>query len=203
MWTLYDDACAEIVLPLSVFSCDHTWQIDEHFEGYKQVEKFIELLNSARFKHVKVIDLNHCYLMMIMFSETYRRILEKVGHDGDFFCKVKLLNAWRCVPFVDSDSVLETYEKFGVPLIHSDSIVSPPGDDPASFRTITAPSTDDRSGFESMWTGLSLFRAVADACGLNLLPNESDVEGHAEVVMGFYNAGLRFLEVQKARGLIS
>ncbi|MCY4195618.1 MAG: hypothetical protein OXD33_01630 [Rhodobacteraceae bacterium] len=117
---------------------------------------------------------------------------------GDFYFKARILNVWRLLPFVDVETIVHEYEKFGLPLILDSEVMFPTGYRPKSFINVL----DEKDG-EVVTSAIQahlIFTWIALALGVPALI-EADDSGEADVVSiaELLDATTRAMEVQRRR----
>ena len=77
-------------------------------------------------------------MMVLLISSVskYQRLLQLANAKGEFYFKARVLNAWRILPFIDTEKVLGEFEAHGMPMIMDSTVTVPIGDTPGSFARI-------------------------------------------------------------------
>ena len=191
-WTLRRDSSSDIVLPLTVFDGVNPNRLVQEFDEYEQIERFTKLLQSqgSGYSSPRVVDLNLVLQVLVAVASTYRRLLALVSDDRAFHCKVRLLNCWRIIPFMDVAQVLEQYEKHGIPMVMESELTAPVGYHPDSFAYIAPPASNDKFD-ASVFQGIMMFFRVAEALGLPILLNENSEDENAQLCLDYFYAGNR------------
>lgn len=195
-WQIYDDGVCEVLLPLNCWRAQRIWQIRDALSGYDHIEDFISAMQGWGAEEINIVDLNHCYLILSCIMHTYSRIAEKIGHDGSWHIKLKLLNGWRLTPFIDEASVVASFSEYGLPVTQRRESTSPPGTDITSFAEIKL-STEASEEWRYMGAGLSVFKYVAEMFGVAI--NFSNEEKVVQQITDMFMAGQRFIAVQDRR----
>ena len=73
---------------------------------------------------------------LIHMMSKYRRLLDLTGVKREFYIKARVLNAWRIVPFIDAETILNGFCEHGLPMVMDSTITVPEGYDPDSFEII-------------------------------------------------------------------
>jgi hypothetical protein len=80
-----------------------------------------------------IVDVGVMLPLLMAVVSTHRRLAKAANLLGPFSAKVHLHNVRRRVPFVDAPAYVEFVEKFGPPVIQSESTFAPPGTSPSSL----------------------------------------------------------------------
>ena len=122
-----------------------------------------------------IVDLNPLLNTLIAITNQYRALLRLVTPDTTFHYKARVLQAWRKVPFLDVPQIIDSFTQYGVPMLLSDEVTIPPGNDPDTFVLVKAGATDgieavDGLG-ESVHAALSILFRVFVSFGVSGLVN--------------------------------
>ena len=123
----------------------------------------------------------------------YRHLLKMAGAMGEFYFKVRVLNSWRIIPFVDAETVLQQFDQYGVPMVLDSEVTVPMGSDPDSFTHIREQGvqvTEDRAVAVQ---AMLLFSRVAMAFGVPFFAEEIPLKE-------FLATGERAMNNQEMRG---
>ena len=199
-WKFRSDSSSDIVLPLTVYDGINPNRLVQEFDEYKHLERFTKLLQSqgSGYSSPRVVDLNLLLHALIAVASKYRRLLALVGDDLAFYCKVRLLNCWRIIPYIDVTQVLEQYEKHGMPMVRESELTAPKGHHPDSFAYIASPDFFVIP-YTSVVQGFMMFFQVAVALGLPIPPNENSEDEGAYLHEDYYDAGNRARHLNKIR----
>ena len=202
-WKIQRDLSCEIVLPLPFYAPSILNELIIEFDGYINTLRFIDILKDYGYSRPRIADLN--FLMNILTSvvATYRRLLKLADADGEFYFKARILNAWRMVPFVDIETVLNEIKAHGLPMVMDSAVTAPSGDVPDSFEFI-----NERVFKESEKEELSvcmaqagfMFIPIAQAFGVPLLIEGETKDDEKTLLLELYSGvGKRALTVQQNR----
>lgn len=202
-WKIQPDLSCDIVLPLPFYAPNDLDELIIEFDGYVNAPRFIRILKDYRYPQPRIADLN--FLMNILTSvvATYRRFLKLADADGEFYFKARVLNAWRMVPFVDIETVLNEIKTHGLPMVMDSTVTIPSGDDPDSFRLINEPKIKEIEYKEqavcTIQAGL-MFAYIARAFGMPVI-TKGETEDEEKVIsyLELNPAGERALTVQQNR----
>ena len=124
-WRLSQNLVSDVILPLPLYQLDNIEQLELELAGYSHTARFIDILGKYRTSTLRIVDLNYLFGVLIGVAEIQERLCNLAGWTESYFLRVKLLNAWRTIPYIDIPEVLERYERHGLPMC-LDSIVSFP-----------------------------------------------------------------------------
>ena len=137
-WRLKRDLSCEIVLPLPCYRRDNPLELAQDLDGYDHSDRFISLLAKKGYGEPQIADLNFLMNVLRATLKQYRSLLKLAEAEGHFHFKVRALNVWRLLPFLDIETVMEAYEEHGLPILMDSIVTYPAGDDPESFQRIDA-----------------------------------------------------------------
>lgn len=199
-WKFRSDSSSDIVLPLTAWDGVDPNRLVQEFDTYEHIERFTELLQSqgSGYSSPRVVDLNLVFQALIAVASTYKRLLALVSDDRAFYCKVRLLNCWRIIPFVDVAQVLDQYEKHGIPMVMESKLTAPVGYHPDSFAYIAPPDSYDKLD-AIVFQGMRMFDQVAEALGLPIPLNENSEDENASLYEDYVYAGDRARHLKKNR----
>ena len=191
-WKFRSDSSSDIVLPLTLYDGVNPNTLVQKLDEYNHIEKFAKLLQSQEpsYSSLRVVDLNMLLPALLAVASKYRRLLALVSDDLAFYCKVRLLNCWRIIPYIDVTQVLEQYEKHGMPMVMESELTAPKGHHPDSFAYIASP--DFFINLQAiMLQGITMFVEVAVALGLPILPSEISEDECVQLYNNYFDAGDR------------
>ena len=202
-WRMRRDLSCDIVLPLPFYAPDSLDNLIIELDGYHHVPRFIDILKEHRYLWPRIADLNFLLNMLTGVVSTYRCLLKLADAAGEFYFKARVLNAWRMVPFVDVETVLNEFKAHGLPMLMDRAVTVPFGDDPESFALIEEWETEEteyKELVDSVGQATVMFTYIARAFGLPVLI-ESET-GDDEKIISYPDlnpAGLRATTVQENR----
>jgi len=198
-WKLGGDFRSEVVIPLSKFRGNNLDTLGEWLEGYRNVERFIQLCVNQRYERPTVIDLNLLLHVLLGLARIQAALAKEFGWTGPIFAKMEISGVWRTIPFFDTHHVLNEYEKHGLPLVLQDRVTIYSGSDKGSFVELSGLQDDDIEKHRILMA-TELFVHIAHALGFHPAADQDD-DGvdFSSSVGDFLNAGLRALDVQKNR----
>ena len=168
--SMYGDQSCDVVIPFSQYSAGVATQLIDDLGGrYKHVERFVRILQSAQYWHrdQSIVDVNALLFVMLGVTRQYRALLQAVDTDPTFHFKARLLNAWRHLPFVDSPTILDRFESFGVPRVMHKAITIPPGVTPESFIVIEDDDSEPAGTDNAVSQAGRMFGSVISAFGID------------------------------------
>lgn len=196
-WLLSSDLRSEIIVPLCKFHADDLEVLRKHFDGYKHIDRFIDICRKQRFKTPTVIDLNILLLLLFALGRKQVALAEAFGWTGPVFAKVQLHGVWRTMPFLDAPHVLDEFEQHGIALTLRDEIRLHRGKEQSSYIEL-APATGNE--IDPFTLGTMLFLHIAAALGVSSkLGIEDDDSRLTDGMLDLMEAGNRALEAQKLR----
>ena len=66
----------------------------------------MKILQAQSYREPRIADLNFLMELLVDSVAKYRRLLRLAEAGGDFYFKVRMLNVWRVLPFIDVDAIL-------------------------------------------------------------------------------------------------
>lgn len=166
-WQIYRTLSSDISIPL-ILNSGSPETFDGLLENHMTGSRFCSKLRESNVDWVKVIDLNILFHVVMGIMESYRALLKKAGWPCEFSVKIKILNAWRTVPFLDTDFFIAHIEKNGLPLSLTKNSINPPGSDPDTFITIDDINNVDSEQIIVAVQALRVFAPIAEAFGIPL-----------------------------------
>jgi hypothetical protein len=136
-WRLRRNLTSDIYIPLTLYQCSSIEELRLQLNGYQYAGQYIQMLSKHRTSALRVVDLNFLFSAMIGVIEVQRRLCSLAGWTEPYHYKARLLNAWRTTPFVDVESIIDGFQKFGPPINLDSKTSSPRGTDPESFFQIS------------------------------------------------------------------
>ena len=201
IWRIQGDMSCDIVFPLPFYIPGVPEDLIIEFDGYHHAKRFIAILKEQGHTQPRIVDLNFLLRLLIGIASQYRRLLQLADVEGKFYFKVRVLNAWRVVPFVDVKIVLDEFKAHGLPMMMDRTVTVPIGDDPDSFVPIlerVTKGSEDTEQTVSVSQCIEMFMMIALAFGVPI-----GIEGNPEATTSLYSellaAGKRALTVQENR----
>ena len=135
-WKIRRNLECEIIVQLPRYVSDSVEELGVELDGYKHAERLLKILQAQSYSQPRIADLNFLLALMVDIAVKYRRLLRLAEAGGDFYFKVRMLNVWRFLPFVDVDAILNEYEKYGLPISMDREVMYPTGKGPESFQLL-------------------------------------------------------------------
>ena len=204
-WKIRRDLECEIIIPLPRYDSVSVEELAVELDGYKHAERLLKILQAQSYREPRIADLNFLMSLMVDFVAKYRRLLRLAEAGGDFHFKVRMLNVWRVLPFVDIDAVLNEYEKYGLPIAMDSVVMYPPGRGPDSFQFLELknfPFEELEEADAGLVQALLMFTRTAVALGVPALV-EADDTSKSKIVSrtDLLAASERATEVQRRRNI--
>ncbi|MDX9664258.1 ATP-binding protein [Pseudomonas sp. P5_152] len=168
-WNISKDLESDVLIPLH-WNSGEPDQIYHGLYGHELAKEFKDILDQSKIESATVINLNLVFNLLMGVVESQRALQDKAGWPLEFYIKIKLLNVWRTIPFLDIDYFIHHINSNGIPVCLTSDCISPPGNHPETFRFIRSNGVDDSltnqarvyiQTFES-------FLPIAEAFGLPL-----------------------------------
>ncbi|MBF4554844.1 ATP-binding protein [Pseudomonas sp. p50] len=165
-WNVNPDLTGDIIIPLS-WSKGSLDQIEARLFGYEYSGIFIDALKKANIQEPHIVDLNYVYNVLMGIVEAQRALQKLAGWPLEFHLKIKLLNVWRTIPFLDIEYIINYIRRHGIPMCLTRSTTSPIGHHPNTFKYIKDHADGDDHSKAILQT-LTSFIPIAQAYGLPL-----------------------------------
>lgn len=202
-WRLTRNLVSDVVIPLSFYEPDHPALIREHLKGYDHGQRFASVLSRHSTGTLRVVDLNYVFNILTGVAEIQARLAKLAGWEGTYYVKVKLLNAWRTVPFIDAPSVISEFEKFGLPMCMDSTSACPNGYGPDSFFEIGRFEGTDLYEAKMLIQSLRMFSGVANLFGVPAWRDFDETSGIPPYYAELQQAGHRAMQAQRLRSASS
>ncbi|WP_310339166.1 ATP-binding protein [Rhodoferax saidenbachensis] len=198
-WRLRHSLISDVLIPLPLYDVDDVEHLSIELDGYKHVEQFTNLLRKHGASSPRVVDLNYVLNVLIGVAETQERLCNLARWNENYFFKVKLLNSWRTIPYIDAPQVLDRLEINGLSMCLDKTSSVPHGLSPDSYIQITRRPDIQERATRNLIEGAAMFGALARAYGLPMwLPDDEKGMPYHDAL---WNAGRRGLEAQRLRNL--
>jgi hypothetical protein len=70
------------------------------------MQRFIALLGKYSTNSLRIVDLNYVFNILVGVAEIQERLCKLADWTESYYLKVKLLNCWRTIPYIDVPDVL-------------------------------------------------------------------------------------------------
>ncbi len=190
---------SDVIVPLPLYQPDLPENLAIDLRGYKHAEQFIGVLSKYRTSTLRIFDLNYLFNILIGVAAIQERLCKLTGWTESYHLKIKVLNAWRTIPYVDVPEILQRFEKYGPPMC-LDSVTSLPRDSgPDNYVEVSRLPEVDSEVTRGIIQALLMFSGLALAFGIpQWIPhdNEGKVTPYDEALI---DAGRRAIDVQRLR----
>lgn len=179
-WRMQRDMLCEVVFPIRLYRLASLTDLSKlliELDGYAHGEDFLDILKNQKHIHAKIADLNFLMNLLVASISKYRRFLDMANLEKEFYFKSRLLNVWRVSPFVDEETILGEFQKFGIPVISDNVITMPIGSEPETFTRVEEYKSDDLSCKEFIRSRVQatvIFVRIAAAFGIPMLIQKED-----------------------------
>lgn len=165
-WRLRRNFSSDIIIPLPHYTPKQLTNLLEDLQGYKNSIEFIKILQKYKTNKVKIVDLNYIFNIFTGITKIQSELAKIIGWKKSYHAKIKILNAWRTIPFIDIIEVITIFEKNG-PAMLLDSVTSiPSGTDPESFFKISNFEEIEVEEVKSIVQATTIFMPLALSFGL-------------------------------------
>lgn len=191
-WIVGRGLRCEVWVPINASSIDgRDFYFSKELEKYEGSDRFLEILQNARATDTRVLDLNQLFDILVAISNKYLALLDANGTSRkEIHAKVMMGGIWRAVPFVDSQIILDRFEKYGLPMSLTDESTVPGGDDSRSFYKITLGGIEDEA-LRPVEPALIIMELICCAVGLQgFFTDNYEKEAHP-LVLQLLEAGKR------------
>lgn len=134
-WDVASDLSGDILIPLRT-KHGHIEEIRLFLGQYEFTDSFLDTLEKYNYETANVIDFNHLIHVLMSIFETQQTLLKHAGWPTSFNIKFKILNAWRTLPFIDVEYLIDHFRENGIPLSLNNNITTPRGTTPNTFIEI-------------------------------------------------------------------
>ena len=201
-WRIRRDLSCDIALPLPFYAPSAPSDLIIELDGYDNARYFIDILKKHKYPRPRIVDLNFMLSLLIGVVSQYRHLLKLAGAGGEFYCKARVLNAWRMVPFVDVETLLDEFKAHGLPMVMDRTVTVPTGDAPESFALIyekLEKGAEDKE-FTSVLQAIRIFVLVVPAFGVPIyIGSEIEADSTVRLYSELVHVGTRALTVQQNR----
>lgn len=194
-WRLWYDVASEVLLPLPLYEGSPR-QIQGNLTEYEHAEEFCNLLTASGCKSAKIVDLNFLFQVVCGAIEMYETLLAEAGWTEGYYFKARVLNAWRAIPFLDTEFFVKDCATGGIPLCLWSIVTAPDGTSPDTFKEVISDQEAPQDLFgKQFFRAVRTFIPIAQAFGVTMLLDDEDVADFGEIS----RAGNRATANQTAR----
>ena len=198
-WRIRRDLRCEVVLPLPLYAPDTIETLSIDLNGYQHTELFLEILKEQGHVQPRVTDLNFLMSALIHMMSQYRRLLDLTGVKREFYIKARVLNAWRIVPFIDAETILNDFCEHGLPMVMDSTITVPEGYDPDSFEIIDEEESEHEENMYAAVQAALAFESTAQAFGIPAVDGADRTQVLRTRYSELWATGSRAMKVQENR----
>jgi hypothetical protein len=135
-WRLRFNLESDVIIPLPISKISSTDQLEFFLNGYEHANIFTKRINQYPFSSLRIVDLNHFFAILSGVAWIQEQLCKLAKWSEGYFYKIKLLNSWRTVPYIDSNMIIQQFYKIGLPMC-MDSVTSfPYGTDPDRYSDV-------------------------------------------------------------------
>lgn len=162
-WDYSHGLISDVLIPMNLTNASVD-VAEMYLEGYLYGERFCDMLRKRGFSEIDLVDLNMLFLVIGAVVEQHDKLLQAAGWARGYDAKIRLLNVWRKVPFLDLGDYVADCESFGPPIVPREVITVPRGHDLESFHWI--PQAIDDVHQDLISQALSIFLLCLRAFGV-------------------------------------
>jgi hypothetical protein len=192
-WQIYNSLSGDISIPLKLIERNGR-RFDYIFSNYKLGSEFANSLEDSKIQEANFVDLNLLFHVVTGIIQSQRALLKQAGWPCEFHVKIKIFNAWRTIPFLDTGFYLEHIRKNGIPIFLSNECLNPPGTHPDTFIKIHDHSEIDDENIATALQAIRCFIPISEAFGIPLREifskNSDNDEAEHSVYTSLMNAGI-------------
>ena len=198
-WRLRRNLMSDVIIPLPLYQPNRLEQLSTDLHSYKEVERFITVLGKYRTGKLRIVDLNYLFNILVGVAVTQERLCELAGWTAGYYVKVKLLNSWRTIPYVDVPEVIESFEKYGPSMCLDSAVSFPGGTGPTDYEEISRHTDLESDAIRRLVQAFLMFSPLAQAYGIPSRLPYDDNERVASYLIALQDAGRRAIERQWLR----
>lgn len=201
-WRLRRSLVSDVIIPLPLFQPDHRDLLALDLDGYVHAQRFIDLLGRYNTNALRIVDLNYAFNVLIGVAEIQERLCNLAGWTESYHLKVKLLNCWRTIPYIDVVNVLDRFEKYGPPMCLDSVAAFPRLTGPEDYVEISRHPEVESRAVRVFSQATLMFSPLALSYGIpTWLPYDEDETVAAYVAYhdALQEAGRRAIDVQRRR----
>ncbi|MBY5970577.1 helix-turn-helix domain-containing protein [Halomonas denitrificans] len=198
-WRLRRDLTSDVIIPLPLYQRDRPENLSIDLNGYEYAENFMGVLGKYTTSILRVVDLNYLFNILTGVAGIQDRLCELAGWKESYFLKVKVLNAWRNMPFIDVQEIIQRFDKFGPPMCLDSVAHLPRGTGPENYVEISRHSDMDNETARMLVQSLLMFHPLAVLFGVPSWIPHDDNDTVTPYHKALQAAGRRAIEVQRRR----
>jgi hypothetical protein len=132
-WKLRRNCVSDIIIPLPFYQVDTLKKLRNELDGYEHADQFIRILSKYSISTLRIVDLNFMFNVLLGIASIQEQLCKLAEWSEDYHIKIKVLNAWRTIPFIDVLPILDRFEKNGLPMCLDSVVAFPVGKTPTSY----------------------------------------------------------------------
>lgn len=197
-WRLRRSLVSDVFIPLPLFQPDRRDLLALELDGYEHTQRFIDLLGRYNTNALRIVDLNYVFNVLLGVAETQERLCKLAGWSESYHLKVKLLNCWRTIPYIDVPDVLDRFEKYGPPMCMDSVAAFPRLTGPEDYLEILRHPEVESSAVRVFFQAVTMFWPLALLYGVPTWEEDKPVAEYHEALQ---EAGRRAMDVQHRRNV--
>lgn len=177
-WKLGHDVSSDVLIPLPQYKTTSIDELKLHYIGYENVSSFISLLKKYNISNIRIVDLNYVLSMLIGVAKIQDKFCNLAKFNMNYHIKIKLLNVWRAILFIDTANVINRFDNYGIPMSLDKCSSYPNVKGYNGFIEIDRFSNVENEDERYLWQSLRFFVLIAKSFGLPYL-DEFDEESQS------------------------
>lgn len=165
-WRLQNNLVSDVIIPLPLYQPSSLEVLRLEMLGYSNTDQFISVLTQYKIKTIRVVDLNFLFRILMGVAAIQRRLCAFCSWSEPYHIKMKALNVWRTMPFVDISKVLDRFEEFGPPMCLDSVVSSLRGTGPESFLEIPEFTESENESSNILNQAIMMFSLIANTFGI-------------------------------------
>mgnify|MGYP001184366901 CR=1 FL=1 len=198
-WRLGRNLVNDVFIPLPLFQPNHRDLLTLDLSGYEHTQRFIALLGRYSTNALRVVDLNYVFNILVGVAEIQERLCKLADWTESYHIKVKLLNCWRTIPYIDVSDALAKFEEHGLPMCLDSMVALPRPIGPENYIEVSRHPEIESNEARVLIQAIRMFFPIALSYGIPAwIPYEDD-EAVTPYHVALQEAGRRAIEVQRRR----
>lgn len=177
-WKLGHDVASDVLIPLPQYKPMSIDDLQLHYMGYESVNYFMSVLKKYNIYNIKIVDMNFLLSILIGVAKIQDKFCSLAKCNKSYYVKIKLLNVWRAIPFLDVANVIERFDKYGIPMFLDKCSSCPSDKGYNGFIEIDRLTNVKIEDERYLWQALRIFVLIAKSFGLPYL-DEFDEESQS------------------------
>jgi hypothetical protein len=188
-----------VLIPLPYIQLNDPAMLSDYFSGYNEIDKFIGILQKYKTSTLRIVDLNYIFNVLLCVAKIQNSLCELADWIGNYFLKVKALNVWRTIPYVDIPEVIQRFDTFGPPMCLDMVATCPNGSDLDAYIEISRAGDPLNENENLLVQALDMFFPFAPIFGIPEWMDHKNKEIEKPYYLALHEAGMRANEVQRKR----